>query len=174
MSIDYSQMEAGQLFREFNKLRTEICRIELEFNRRREKDRHVMKKSELNWRAVGELMLLKSERVSTKIAQAVNPVLGFNVHNFLAFFGEVPAGAQVGAYHTHGEAIKYYVKGKGREIIGDKQYDVQEGDVVFIPANTWHGTQNVSDENLLFFAVTQGFTPTLVQPIYQSRKDLSE
>jgi mannose-6-phosphate isomerase-like protein (cupin superfamily) len=70
--------------------------------------------------------------------------------------------------------LKLYAQGRGRELIGGKEYDVEAGDLVFIPANTWHGSQNPStDEPLRFFAVTQGRrTPLAVQVPFKIRTDL--
>jgi mannose-6-phosphate isomerase-like protein (cupin superfamily) len=85
-------------------------------------------------------------------------------------------GGQEGAYHSHGEALKFYLKGRDREIIGGEEYDVDAGDLVFVPANTWHGSHNPStDERLRFFAVTQGRrTPLAVQVPFKMRDDLRD
>jgi len=70
--------------------------------------------------------------------------------------------------------MKLHNKGPGGEIIGGKEYDVEAGDLVFVPANTWHGSQNPSTgEPLDFFAVTQGRRTRLsVQVLFKIRGDL--
>ncbi|HKZ51219.1 MAG TPA: cupin domain-containing protein, partial [Dehalococcoidia bacterium] len=73
------------------------------------------------------------------------------------------------------EAIKYYLSGKGAEIIGDKRYEVEAGDVGFIPAHVWHGTQNTGSEPLRFLAVVQSTGTPLLKPIvFRIREDLRE
>ena len=57
------------------------------------------------------------------------------------------------AYHSYGEAVKFYLKGRNREIIGGEEYDVEAG----------------------FFAVTQGRrTPLAVQVPFKMRDDLRD
>ena len=67
-------------------------------------------------------------------------------------------------------------QGTGREIIGGEEYDVEAGDLVFVPANVWHGSQNLStDEPLRSFAVTQERrTPLAVQVPFKIRDDLRD
>ncbi len=60
-----------------------------------------------------------------------------------------------GAFHTHGDAVKYYLEGKGKEIIDDQEVEVSPGDLAFIPANIWHGTENTGDEPMVFIAFHQ-------------------
>ncbi len=61
------------------------------------------------------------ERSGRRNAKAVSPEMGFNVHNFQSFFVEIDPGKSEGAYHSHSEALKLYIKGRGREIIGGKE-----------------------------------------------------
>ncbi len=83
----------------------------------------------------------------------VGPELGFDIHNFHIFTSGRAAGSD--RYHTHGDAIKFYVAGRGYEIIGDDRYEVRVGDWMHVPANVWHGTENPYDEPLTFLAVQQ-------------------
>jgi len=170
---NYAPMEGVELGRIRHHLIQELCVLEDEMERRREKNRHLMRQEELEWNEVKAGIGMAAKGKSPKFAKAVFPELGFPAHNFLSFFMEVPPGSSEGAYHMHGEAIKYYLDGKGREIIGDKEYDVEKGDVVFVPANTWHGTQNPSDKPLRFFATIQARgTPLAIQPVFKVRDDL--
>ncbi len=171
---DYRKLTALELGRKRHLLVEEMGRIEEELNHRREEDRHITRASQLEWKDMSEILNTRINRGIARRANLVVPELGFNVHNFTAFLGEIPPGGQEGAYHVHGEAIKYYLHGKGVEIIGDKKYEVQEGDTVFIPANTWHGTQNPGTEPLRIFAVAHSGlgVPVCVQPIFKTREDL--
>ncbi len=83
----------------------------------------------------------------------VGPEMGFNVHN-LHIFTSGRAG-QSERYHTHGDALKYYIKGGGQELIADDRFDVKVGDFCHVPANVWHGTENPNPEPLVFLAAQQ-------------------
>ena len=83
----------------------------------------------------------------------VGPELGFNINNFHVFTSGRAGGSE--RYHTHGDAIKYYVSGRGYELIGDERFEVEPGDFMHVPANTWHGTENPHTEPLVFLAVQQ-------------------
>jgi len=85
----------------------------------------------------------------------ISPELGFDIYNLHVFFiGRQPKTEQ-GLYHTHGDAVKYYLRGRGYEFIGDQRFEVKAGDFLHVPANIWHGTQNPNDEPLCFLAAQQ-------------------
>jgi len=83
----------------------------------------------------------------------VGPEMGFNIHN-LHIFTSGRAGESE-RYHTHGDALKYYIKGGGQELIGEERFDVKIGDFCHVPANIWHGTENPHPEPLVFLAAQQ-------------------
>jgi mannose-6-phosphate isomerase-like protein (cupin superfamily) len=83
----------------------------------------------------------------------VGPELGFEIYNFHLFTSGRAAGSD--RYHTHGDAVKYYISGHGFEVIGDQRFEVSAGDFMHVPANVWHGTENPSDEPLVFLAAQQ-------------------
>jgi quercetin dioxygenase-like cupin family protein len=134
----------------------EASKIEQERNKLRDQDRHIMRAEDVVWSEGGFGISLKGS--SGRGASLVAPDLGFNVHNLAATFLEVPPGSEEGLYHVHGEAIKFYLEGEGVECIGDKQYPVKAGDVAFIPANVWHGTNNPGSIPFRFFAVDPSHT----------------
>lgn len=90
----------------------------------------------------------------------IGPELGFDIYNFHLFTSGRAAGSD--RYHTHGDAVKYYVAGRGFEVIGDQRFEVGAGDFMHVPANVWHGTENPYDEPLVFLAAQQ-FPGTLRQ-----------
>ena len=90
----------------------------------------------------------------------IGPELGFDVYNFHIFTSGRAAGSD--RYHSHGDAIKFYVAGGGYEVVGDERYEVKVGDFMHVPGNIWHGTENPADEPLVFLAVQQ-FVGTLRQ-----------
>lgn len=175
MTPDYSKMGTLELISQRYKLIQECSRLEEELNIRRQADRHLMRQEELQFSEV-HASGLKHKKSSHMTARAVAPELGFNAHNLQAFFDRVPAGSTEGAYHMHGEAIKYYISGKGIERIGDKSYEVKAGDTLFVPASVWHGSENPGPEPLLFFAVTHSMlsVPICIQPLYKMRADMKE
>ena len=83
----------------------------------------------------------------------VGPELGFDIYNFHVFTSGRAAGSD--RYHTHGDAVKYYVAGRGFEVIGEQRFEVKVGDFIHVPANIWHGTENPYDEPLVFLAAQQ-------------------
>jgi len=83
----------------------------------------------------------------------IGPELGFDIYNFHIFTSGRAAGSD--RYHTHGDAVKYYVAGRGFEIIGDQRFEVKVGDWMHVPGNVWNGTENPYDEPLIFLAVQQ-------------------
>ena len=50
------------------------------------------------------------------------------------------------AQHKHPgeEEILYVISGKGRQTVDDDTFDIQEGDAVHIPADTFHSTFNTT------------------------------
>jgi len=171
---NFGEMDGWEIAKARSAILRELAPLELEMERRRKMDKHHTKAKDLDWRQSGVSIGMKAPAIR-RGARAVAPELGFNVYNFVAFFLELGAGGTEGAYHSHGEAIKYYVSGRGREIIGDKEYEVEAGDAVFVPANVWHGTQNPYSEPVRFFAIAQGRrAPLAVQVPFKIREDLKD
>ncbi len=167
---DYHEMDAGELYDKRFEMLLEFGRLEVELNKRRAQGRHIVRSEEQVWRTkpVMEGIKMKQPIRSTSL---VAPEQGFDSHNFHAFILEIPPGSQEGAYHTHGEAVKHYLEGEGVEIIGDNRYEIKAGDTVFIPAFTWHGTQNTGTTPLRIFAVSHGEVgaPLIKQIVYTSK-----
>jgi mannose-6-phosphate isomerase-like protein (cupin superfamily) len=85
----------------------------------------------------------------------IAPELGFDIYNLHLFVAGPQPKVEEGLYHTHGDAVKFYLRGRGYEIIGDQRFEVKAGDFLHVPANVWHGTQNPNDEPLRFLAAQQ-------------------
>jgi quercetin dioxygenase-like cupin family protein len=83
----------------------------------------------------------------------IAPELGFDIHNFHLFTSGRDARSD--RYHSHGDALKYYIYGSGIEDVAGQRFEVKAGDFMHIPANTWHGTINPHDEPLVFLAAQQ-------------------
>lgn len=123
--------------------------LSLELNRRRKAGRIHLPAAEAPVRDAGPHQRM-----------IIGPELGFAIYNFHIFTSGRAAGSD--RYHTHGDAVKYYVAGAGYEIIGEQRFEVNVGDIMHVPANVWHGTENPNDEPLIFLAVQQ-FPGTLRQ-----------
>src|SRR4051794_7907096 len=82
-----------------------------------QEDRHFVARRDWDWQGANEAwgVDFKSETISARL---VSPELGFNVHSLMSFTAKLPAGGKEGAYHVHGEAVKLYLSGRGRELIG--------------------------------------------------------
>jgi len=56
--------------------------------------------------------------------------------------------------HTENDQFFRFEQGHGRVLIGETTYDVSDGDVIIIPANTQHNVSNVSnDEDLKMYTI---------------------
>jgi len=56
--------------------------------------------------------------------------------------------------HTNAvEHEQYVLQGRARIAIGDEEYDVRAGDVVFIPAGVPHWYRNTGDEDFVFLCL---------------------
>jgi quercetin dioxygenase-like cupin family protein len=59
--------------------------------------------------------------------------------------------------HLNEDEFLYVQKGSGLFTLGEKQYEIKEGAVAFIPKGVWHGTQNTGSENI---EVRFGYSPS--------------
>jgi mannose-6-phosphate isomerase-like protein (cupin superfamily) len=61
--------------------------------------------------------------------------------------------------HSHGpEQVYVVVRGRGKMKVGDEERWVVEGDLIYIPPDTLHGIENLSDEVLTYVSAA---TPTV-------------
>jgi mannose-6-phosphate isomerase-like protein (cupin superfamily) len=149
---DLSALDATQLYARRQDILGELGHLELEFEKRRAQKRRLVRSDELQWKAASEMNPTKA---SIQLCQIVSPELGFDILNMHMFRIRIPAHTEGGKYHRHGDAIKYYVRGRAVEMIGDETYEVGPGDYIHIPANVYHGTQNPFDEECEILAVQQ-------------------
>jgi len=127
--------------------------VDREFDKRRKENRLIAKKNDLRWEAASAVHPTQQE--GHRLARIISPELGFNIHTFRVFRRQIGGGGVEGAFHTHGDAVKYYLKGEGKEIIDQDEYVVKAGDLAYIPANIWHGTENTGHEPMEFIAFHQ-------------------
>jgi len=158
---------AAALIHEKKRLLEKVGAIDEQLSALRAQQRHVTRGTEVMWE---EIRSIDTEGAPLRMALAVSPHLGFDANSMRAAFIEIPPHSEEGAYHRHGEAVKFYLSGHGVEKIGDKVYEVEAGDIVFIPANVWHGTQNPTDVPLRIFAVSQALGATLDVPVIHAKR----
>jgi quercetin dioxygenase-like cupin family protein len=69
---------------------------------------------------------------------------------------EYPPGADLPAHrHTTGTAV-VVIEGRGVFTVGDREATAGPGDIVVIPANTWHSFRNDGDEWLRLVGADEG------------------
>jgi mannose-6-phosphate isomerase-like protein (cupin superfamily) len=74
--------------------------------------------------------------------------------HLLLFTEEIPPGAGIPKHKHHGEdEIVLIQTGSAHVWLGDKEYDVQPGGLVFIPSGTWISLKKTGNENISAVAV---------------------
>lgn len=58
--------------------------------------------------------------------------------------------------HTHPELeeVYFYVEGRGKMVVGEREFPVQAGDVVYVPFGAYHSTINPHSLPLGFYWIT--------------------
>lgn len=66
----------------------------------------------------------------------------------------IPVGEDIGEeVHPDTDQILFFVKGEAEAILNGEKRQVEEHDVVFVPAGTTHNFKNIGDEDLKLFTV---------------------
>ena len=151
--MNIQSLDPGKLSARRDEILNHFSRIDQEFDRRRGENRLLAKGEDIRWESASRVHPTQQE--GHLLARIISPELGFNIHTFRVFKRQIGGGGIDGAFHTHGDAVKYYLEGKGKEIIDDQEVEVSPGDLAFIPANIWHGTENTGDEPMVFIAFHQ-------------------
>jgi len=58
--------------------------------------------------------------------------------------------------HPNTEHLQYYLKGEVKLHMGDDEYEVGEGDSIFIPAGVRHKYKNIGEEEAVFLCIVPG------------------
>ena len=85
----------------------------------------------------------------------ISPELGFDIYAFQLFMEHVPGGTERGLPQTSGDAVRYYIDGRGVEVIDERTIEVGAGDFTCIPAGSRHETRNPHAEPLRFICWQQ-------------------
>jgi len=153
MPINLSDLTPSQLAERRDLIIGSFGRIDKEFDRRRGENRLLVKAEDIKWESASRVHPTTQE--GHLLARIISPELGFNIHTFRVFKRSIAGKETDGAFHTHGDAVKFYLEGKGKEIIDKEEVVVEPGDMAFIPGNVWHGTENTGDEPMVFIAFHQ-------------------
>lgn len=151
--MDMQGLNPQELAERRDEILGHFVRIDEEFDRRRAENKLLIKGDDIQWESASRVHPTQQE--GHLLARIISPEIGFNIHTFRVFKRQIGGGGVDGAFHTHGDAVKYYLEGNGKEIIDDEEVEVSPGDLAFIPANIWHGTENTGDEPMVFIAFHQ-------------------
>ena len=125
MPIDLNGLTPTELASRRNRILEMFGRIDQDFDRRRGENRLLVKKEDVVWEPASRVHPTQQE--GHMLARIISPELGFNIHTFRVFKRQIAGRDTDGAFHTHGDAVKYYLEGKGKEIIGDQEIEVGAG-----------------------------------------------
>ena len=90
---------------------------------------------------------------STDFLLKIGPKTSGSKH-LLLFTEELAPGAAIPKHKHHGEEeILLIQTGNAHVWLGDKEFDVQAGGLIFIPAETWISLKNTGQENISLVAV---------------------
>jgi mannose-6-phosphate isomerase-like protein (cupin superfamily) len=85
----------------------------------------------------------------------IAPELGFDIHTLQLSVRVVPPGHIDDTFHSHGEAVHYFLSGQGHQMVRDESIAVETGDLVFVPSGTPHGIRNSTDGPLRVLVAEQ-------------------
>ena len=71
-----------------------------------------------------------------------------------------PTGTTTGHSHDDMEEVYYVVTGKGIMIVGDDEYEVEQGDALYVPPGLYHTTKQRGNSPLIVVWVTCKLDPS--------------
>ena len=71
-----------------------------------------------------------------------------------------PTGTTTGHSHDDMEEVYYVVMGKGIMIVGDDEYEVEQGDALYVPPGLFHTTKQRGNSPLVVVWVTCKLDPS--------------
>ena len=80
-----------------------------------------------------------------------------------------PGGGGTHEHHLHPDAeeVVIVMSGRGRHRVGERYYEIEPGDVVFVPVNTAHSAGSIGEEDMVILWVLGG-APSLERAGYQA------
>lgn len=84
----------------------------------------------------------------------------------------IPAGDEIGSeVHTDTDQVLFVIDGEGQAVVGGKTKDVEENDVVFVPAGTEHNLINTEDDEDLKIVTVYSPPEYAVGTVHRSKAD---
>ena len=71
-----------------------------------------------------------------------------------------PTGTTTGHSHDDMEEVYYVVMGKGIMIVGDDEYEIEQGDALYVPPGLFHTTKQRGNSPLIVVWVTCKLDPS--------------
>lgn len=71
-----------------------------------------------------------------------------------------PTGTTTGHSHDDMEEVYYVVMGKGIMIVGDDEYEIEQGDALYVPPGLFHTTKQRGNSPLVVVWVTCKLDPS--------------
>lgn len=91
----------------------------------------------------------------------------------LRYFEVAPGGQTTLERHEHAHAV-LVERGRGRCLVGDRVYDIEEHDLVHVPSLTWHQFQADKNEPLGFLCMVNAVRDRPQVPTAQDLQRLRE
>jgi gentisate 1,2-dioxygenase len=89
-----------------------------------------------------------------RMAYVVDSRIGFHVKALAAVMAEVPPGKHSGSHRHLYDEINYVLSGRGKVIVDDKTYEVEQGDTLAIPVFAWHQYFGTGDAPLRILSLS--------------------
>jgi mannose-6-phosphate isomerase-like protein (cupin superfamily) len=71
-----------------------------------------------------------------------------------------PTGTTTGHSHDDMEEVYYVVMGKGIMVVGDDEYEIEQGDALYVPPGLFHTTKQRGNSPLIVVWVTCKLDPS--------------
>jgi quercetin dioxygenase-like cupin family protein len=89
------------------------------------------------------------------------------VKNLTLNYGEFEPGQEFAQHiHKYSEDVIVVLKGRGKIKVEDKEYPIEEGDVIYIPPGERHGT--IASSAMVMFSCQAPPDPDLYRGVYKN------
>ncbi len=88
--------------------------------------------------------------INTKTRQLIFPESGFGNREISLQKSELAPGAENVKHVHNNEWLGYILDGEGMAWVGDQQFEIKEGDAIFVPPNVPHKWKNTGNKPLIF------------------------
>ena len=104
-----------------------------------------------------KIKLDKTDSTVVKSNETYDVIDNTNLNNLVVSKTILHPGKETGGHnHTGQEEVYIFMQGWGKMIVGEKTYQIDEGDIVLIPDGDFHKVFNEGDDDLIFTCVFDG------------------